>query len=84
MKNSILTQILEQDARARCECCPPWNLILLALVIITVNSIALVKPERARHVEAMLIQMAQTGQIVGKVRYGMLYKCLSFGIKCCT
>ena len=32
-----------------------------------VNSIALVKPERAQQVEAMLIQMAQTGQIVGKV-----------------
>lgn len=31
------------------------------------NSIALVKPERAEHVEAMLIQMAQTGQINGKV-----------------
>ena len=34
-----------------------------------VNSIALVKPERARQVEAMLIQMAQTGQIVGRVSY---------------
>lgn len=31
------------------------------------NSIALVKPERAERVEAMLIQMAQTGQINGKV-----------------
>ena len=31
------------------------------------NSIALVKPERAERVEGMLIQMAQTGQINGKV-----------------
>lgn len=46
----------------------------MAHVVIIVNSIALVKPERARQVEAMLIQMAQTGQIVGKVRYRMLYK----------
>ena len=32
-----------------------------------VNSIAIVKPERAKQVEAMLIQMAQTGQIMGKI-----------------
>ena len=31
------------------------------------SSIALVKPERAEKVEAMLIQMAQTGQIGGKL-----------------
>ncbi|XP_064398921.1 programmed cell death protein 5-like isoform X2 [Halichondria panicea] len=49
MKNMMLTQILEQNARAR------------------LNSIALVKPERARQVEGMLIQMAQSGQIGGKV-----------------
>jgi len=35
--------------------------------VCTVNSIALVKPEKARAVENILIQMAQTGQIVGKV-----------------
>lgn len=34
---------------------------------IPVNSIALVKPERAGQVESMLIQMAQTGQISGKI-----------------
>lgn len=33
----------------------------------TVNSIALVKPEKARAVENLLIQMAQTGQLTGKV-----------------
>ncbi len=32
-----------------------------------VNSIALVKPDKARMVESMLIQMAQTGQLQGKV-----------------
>lgn len=32
-----------------------------------VNSIALVKPERAQQVEGMLIQMAQTGQIRGQI-----------------
>jgi programmed cell death protein 5 len=32
-----------------------------------VNGIALVKPEKARQVEGMLIQMASTGQLGGKV-----------------
>jgi programmed cell death protein 5 len=31
------------------------------------NSIALVKPEKAKMVERMLVQMARTGQISGKV-----------------
>ena len=33
----------------------------------TVNTIAQVKPEKAQKVEGMLIQMAQTGQLGGKV-----------------
>jgi programmed cell death protein 5 len=49
MKNSVLSQILEQGARAR------------------LNSIALVKPDKAKSVEMMLIRMAQSGQISGKV-----------------
>ena len=32
-----------------------------------VNSIALVKPDKARMVESLLIQMARTGQLQGKV-----------------
>ena len=32
-----------------------------------VNSIALVKPEKAKMMESMLIQMARSGQIAGKV-----------------
>lgn len=31
------------------------------------SSIALVKPERAKQVEGLLIQMAQTGQLTGKL-----------------
>lgn len=49
MKNSILSQVLDQQARAR------------------LNTIALAKPEKAKMVEGMLIQMAQTGQIQGKL-----------------
>ncbi|XP_033626812.1 programmed cell death protein 5-like [Asterias rubens] len=49
MMHSILTQVLDQNARAR------------------LNSIALVKPDKAKMVERMLIQMAQTGQLPGRV-----------------
>jgi programmed cell death protein 5 len=49
MKNSILSQVLDQQARAR------------------LNTIACAKPEKAKMVESMLIQMAQTGQLQGKL-----------------
>lgn len=40
------------------------------------NSIALVKPEKAKMVENMLIQMAQTGQIGGKIGESQLVSLL--------
>lgn len=49
MKNNILVQVLDQEARSR------------------LNTIGLAKPEKAKMVESMLIQMAQTGQIQGKL-----------------
>lgn len=49
MKHVILSQVLDQQARAR------------------LNTIALTKPEKARMVEGMLIQMAQGGQIQSKL-----------------
>merc|ERR1711976_10205 len=49
MKHNMLSQLLDQQARAR------------------LNTIALTKPDKARMVEGMLIQMAQTGQIQGKL-----------------
>lgn len=49
MKNGILSQVLDQSARAR------------------LNTISLAKPEKAKMVESMLIQMAQSGQIQNKL-----------------
>jgi len=49
MKNSMLSQILDQSARAR------------------LSSISLVKPEKGTMIENMLIQMARSGQIGGKI-----------------
>ncbi|XP_032665145.1 programmed cell death protein 5 [Odontomachus brunneus] len=49
MRNSILTQVLDQSARAR------------------LNTLCLGKPEKGKMVEEMLVNMAQRGQIAGKL-----------------
>merc|ERR1712077_82095 len=49
MKNSILSQVLSQEARAR------------------LNTLMLAKPEKGAQVEAAIIQMAQTGQLAGRL-----------------
>ncbi|CAD5210659.1 unnamed protein product [Bursaphelenchus xylophilus] len=49
MKNSILKQVLDQNAFAR------------------LSNLAAVKPDKAKGVESMIIQMARTGQISGKL-----------------
>ena len=41
---------------------------VISVLLLAVNSIALVKPEKARAVEGMLIQMAQSGQLGRKVQ----------------
>jgi programmed cell death protein 5 len=48
-RNSLLSQVFDQAARAR------------------LNTVAQVKPEKAKKVEAMVIQMAQMGRLGGKV-----------------
>merc|ERR1712077_144828 len=49
MKNSILSQVLSQEARAR------------------LNTLMIAKPEKGQQVEAAIIQMAQSGQLGGKL-----------------
>merc|ERR1712242_15988 len=49
MKNSILSQVLTQEARAR------------------LNTLRVAKPEKGQKIEAMLIQMVQTGQLGGRI-----------------
>ncbi|XP_054285664.1 programmed cell death protein 5 [Macrosteles quadrilineatus] len=49
MKNSILSQVLDQSARAR------------------LNTLMVGKPEKGRMVENMLLQMAQRGQLMGRL-----------------
>ena len=44
-----------------------WKIMMTYILFLTVNSIALVKPEKAKMLENMLIQMAQRGQLSGKV-----------------
>ncbi|XP_003706891.1 programmed cell death 5 [Megachile rotundata] len=49
MRNSILTQVLNQSARAR------------------LNTLCLGKPEKGKMVEDMILNMAQRGQLPGKL-----------------
>lgn len=49
MRNSILSQVLTQSARAR------------------LNTLLVGKPEKGRLVENMLLSMARSGQIMGKL-----------------
>ncbi|XP_022199317.1 programmed cell death protein 5 [Nilaparvata lugens] len=58
MKNSILSQILDQQARAR------------------LNTLMLGKPEKGQMVENMLLRMAQTGQLRGRLGENDLIKLL--------
>ena len=81
MKNSILNQVLTQEARARCKY---WNGYCFALkylfycikyhhqchtisIYCLVNTLRVAKPEKGQKIEAMLIQMAQTGQLGGRI-----------------
>lgn len=58
LKNTILTQVLTQAARAR------------------LNTLMVGKPEKGQMIESMLLQMARTGQIVGKLGEGELINIL--------
>ncbi|KAL6264143.1 hypothetical protein P5V15_004222 [Pogonomyrmex californicus] len=49
MKHAILTQVLDQSARAR------------------LNTLRLGKPEKGKMIEEMLLNMAQRGQLPGKL-----------------
>ncbi|XP_012274374.1 programmed cell death protein 5 [Orussus abietinus] len=49
MRNSILSQVLDQSARAR------------------LNTLSLGKPEKGKMVEDLLLNMAQRGQLPGKL-----------------
>ena len=68
MKNSILTQVLDQSARARCK----FNLKTVAifgfdLSFEIVNTLRIAKPEKAAMVENSLVNMARRGQIGGQL-----------------
>jgi hypothetical protein len=80
-RNMMLSALLDQGARARCRCHPRFERVkllpvgveggslndLFTLFFTIVNTIAAVKPDKARAVEDMLIGMARGGQIRGKV-----------------
>lgn len=88
-KNSILTQIMDQNARARCKSTTSWilnikvNFRLLMMFVVfptflfeTVNTLKISKPEKAQMVEGMIVRMAQMGQLQGKLDDAQLVQLL--------
>lgn len=74
MKHSILTQVLDQSARARCNLLVSsislQDIVLMVsnpIRLSIVNTLCLGKPEKGRMVEEMLLSMAQRGQLPGKL-----------------
>ncbi|XP_030366981.1 programmed cell death protein 5-like [Strigops habroptila] len=81
IRNTILAQVLDQAARARCKypsnfliknshlVCSSAQLFSLISkpVSVAVSNLALVKPDKTKAVENYLIQMARFGQLPGKV-----------------
>lgn len=65
MRRAMISQILDTEARERCLFLLASELILTLLV----NRISIVKPEKARAVEELIIRMWRTGQL-GSRRVG--------------
>lgn len=71
MRNSILTQVLDQSARARRKGIDLFafyiNVTCIKYTFPLVNTLCLGKPEKGKMVENMILSMAQRGQLPGKL-----------------
>ena len=73
MKRDLLSTVLESDARERCKsfCMQPKLRLLIMRLLITslslVSRIALVNPQLSTQIEGILLRMAQSGQLRGRV-----------------
>jgi len=86
MRRDLLTTVLDTEARERCMSCFALGIVLYSLkeplgtsmpshmisCPVIVSRIALVSPERSRQVEAILLRMAQSGQLKGRVTESQL------------
>jgi len=80
-RRDAMATILDSAARERRECLMSLpSLILSSLMVHTttrpVSRIGLVSPERSRQIESILVRMAQTGQLRGKVSETQLIELL--------
>lgn len=65
MRREMIATVLESDARERCK--PPSFIKSLLNQITLVSRIALVNPQLSAQVESILVRMAQSGQLRGRV-----------------
>lgn len=80
-RRDAMATILDNAARERRECLRSSpSLIPSSLMVYTttrpVSRIGLVSPERSRQIESILVRMAQTGQLRGKVSETQLIELL--------
>jgi len=80
-RRDAMATILDSAARERRECLMSLpSLILSSPMVHTttrpVSRIGLVSPERSRQIESILVRMAQTGQLRGKVSETQLIELL--------
>jgi DNA-binding TFAR19-related protein (PDSD5 family) len=72
MKRDMLATVLDNGARERCQSRKAVFASNDLIMKISVSRIALVAPQRSAQIEGMLLRMAQTGQLRGRVTEQML------------
>lgn len=83
MRASLIGQVMQPDARERRTlglASSPLDRMsahLSLCVVVPVARIAIVKPEKARAIEDMVIQMAQRGQLAAKINEDRLIELLN-------
>lgn len=67
MRRDVMATVLDTAARERCVCLPFLHGAFNDTCFSLVSRIALVSPERAKQIEGVLLRMAQSGQLRGRV-----------------
>lgn len=71
MRRDVMSTVLDTAARERCKSAVASYFIVIAEthnpLVHKVSRIALVSPERSRQIETILLRMAQSGQLRGRV-----------------
>ena len=67
IRRDVISTVLDTGARERRKFCKSLLIVLSLNMSCKVSRIALVSPERSRQIETILLRMAQSGQLRGRV-----------------